>query len=88
MSMNEIFSHIEGFMKTLDAAVKIAEKSAENSEVKRQNAINMIIGFFKLVGLDLTPYESLIGDMVDIAVFLYNLYGIFHHKPKLTGESK
>ena len=87
-NMNEIFSHIEDFMKVLDVAVKLAEQSAENGEVKRQNAINMIIGFFKLVGLNLQPYEKLIGQMIDVAVFLYNLYGIFEHKHKATVTPK
>ncbi len=82
--MNKIFQDIEGFMKVLSLAVKTAEQETQDGETKRQNAINMIIGFFKLVGLDLTPYEKLIGQAVDTLVFLYNLYGVFTHSTHKT----
>ena len=80
--MGEFFSNIEKIMALIDQAVKTAEKSTADGKTKRDAAIKMVIAFAKLLGLDLQNYEDLIGHMVDVVVFTYNLLGIFTHKNK------
>ena len=80
--MNEFFTNIEKIMALIDQAVKMAEKSTADGKVKRDAAIKMVVSLAKIFGLDLTAYESLIGQIIDVVVFSYNLLGIFTHKAK------
>ena len=78
--MNEFFTNIEKIMALIDQAVKIAEKSTASGENKRKTAIEMVLQLAKFFGLDLTQYEDLIGHIIDVVVFGYNLLGVFSHK--------
>ena len=80
--MDEFFGNIEKVMALIDHAVKTAEKSTTDGKVKRDAAVKMVVALANVLGLDLTPYVGLIGSIVDITVFTYNLLGIFTHKNK------
>lgn len=76
---NNFFKHIELILKFVDHAVKTAEQATASGDEKRKAAIAMVIQLAKAIGLDLTPFENLIGKMVDTAVFAYNILHIFEH---------
>ena len=80
--MSEFFGNIEKIMSLIDQAVKIAEKSTASGETKRKTAITMVLQLAKFFGLDLTQYEDLIGHIIDVVVFGYNLLGVFTHSGK------
>ena len=80
--MSEFFKNIELILKFVDHAVKTAEQSTVSGETKRKAAISMVIQLAKVIGLNLAPFEELIGNMVDVAVFMFNLLGVFTHKQK------
>ena len=80
--MEEFFSNTEKIMALIDQAVKTAEKSTADGKTKRDAAIKMVIALAKVFGLDLTAFEDLIGHIIDVVVFSYNLLGIFTHKNK------
>ncbi len=78
--MTEFFKHIELILKFVDHAVKTAEQSTATGEAKRKAAIAMVLQLAEAFGLNLTPFADLIGHMVDDAVFIMNLLGVFTHK--------
>ena len=80
--MDEFFTNIEKVMALIDQAVKTAEKSTADGKTKRDVAIKMVVSLAKIFGLDLTQYTGLIGSVVDVVVFTYNLLGVFTHKSK------
>lgn len=77
--MDVFFKNIETIFALVDQAVKTAEKSTASGQDKRKAAIQMVLQIAKLMGLDLTQYEALIGGIIDTIVFVYNLLGIFTH---------
>lgn len=77
--MSNIINNIDLVLKLIDHAVKVAEQQTASGEQKRKSAITMVMQLAKILGVDLTPYEDIIGKMIDTAVFIYNLLGVFTH---------
>jgi hypothetical protein len=79
IKVSDLVKNIGLVLSLIDHAVKVAETETASGEQKRKAAITMVLNLAKLVGLDLTRYEDLIGKMIDTAVFVYNLLGVFVH---------
>ena len=78
----KIVSNLPVLAGAIQTFVLAAEVTGNPGEKKRQAVIDAIIDNFKKdFNVDLKPYESFLGWLVDGVVNVFNLLGFFKKKP-------
>ena len=80
--MKTLITNFLLILNILIVLVREAERSAEAGEAKKKAVIDAAEKMLKEVGINIVPYEAIISNLIDIAVFFYNVLHIFEHKQK------
>ena len=78
--MKTLITNFLLILNTISVLVHEAEVSTEKGEAKKKAVIDAAEKMLKEVGINIVPYETMISNLIDIAVFFYNVLHIFEHK--------
>ncbi|MEM3859615.1 MAG: hypothetical protein QW478_09475 [Candidatus Micrarchaeaceae archaeon] len=64
----------------LSQLIQDVESSSMTGDQKKQAVLQAVTQMCSVAGIDITPWQSLIADTIDVIVDVFNTLGIFKHK--------